>query len=171
MQCSLYRWKISQTLNNGSELNAATGRHVRHCDTCRAFYENALKLETGMSSPPEEDCPTLLHSKIMTSVRTARSTMPERASRVIPAWMPLLATLMLALTAGLFYMHAHQSSTADIVASVAIGEITAGKAKTTALLLNAPIAASEPIDRELRLLEKDIINARDFLNGMFCQIP
>ena len=53
MFCKHYRIKISESLDNGTELPAGTLKHIAKCKKCRQYYDNIKKLEVSLECEPE----------------------------------------------------------------------------------------------------------------------
>jgi len=57
MLCFLYRWRISGTFDNNSQLPPGCRRHLMRCDRCRTFFTSSLtlgerlSLEAAMAQP------------------------------------------------------------------------------------------------------------------------
>lgn len=49
MFCSIFRLMISHALDGDSRLSGTTEKHIRHCASCREFYETCLSLAEGLT--------------------------------------------------------------------------------------------------------------------------
>jgi len=56
--CPLYKWLISNALDNDAPLSTGVQRHVRRCAACRGFHELSLRLGESLTAQAREDvCP------------------------------------------------------------------------------------------------------------------
>lgn len=49
MFCSIFRFMISHAADSDSRLSETTEKHIRHCVSCREFYETCLSLGKGLA--------------------------------------------------------------------------------------------------------------------------
>lgn len=49
MFCSIFRLMISHAADGDNRLSEATEKHIRHCVSCREFYETCLSLGKGLA--------------------------------------------------------------------------------------------------------------------------
>lgn len=165
MKSWLFKFKLSNALNERKPLSAEFEKIVAYSKTAREIAESSFALDRDLKNQmPESKAPSSLHQSIMRAVRTeshARNTMTIFS----PRWIPVSSFACLVVLA--FVVAVHNSRTPS--RSVAQTEVRAFDAADSILQIGgnmvheAPDAAVSPLKDEMQAMHHDLDRTKDFL--------
>ena len=112
MFCSLYKWRISSSLDSDEPMSARLRRHLDRCPQCERFYRRCLEIGPRLtaeadSALAESDVSPALHAQILRHCREGRGQSAARPGgaqrrRRRPTLVAAAALLLLGILAALF---------------------------------------------------------------------
>ncbi len=103
MFCSIFRLMISHAVDGDSQLAGTAEKHIRHCASCREFYETCLSLGEGLTREAaisNEEVSERLSArvpKVMSRRRIDTYTVRLRLRPIVAAACVALIALMVVL--------------------------------------------------------------------------
>jgi predicted anti-sigma-YlaC factor YlaD len=164
----LYRWKISNAIDDDVVLSEQLRSHLLKCGACREFFNSSVSIaerlaEQAVVSSPE--IPPRLRRRIVSTISVKRRMRTERAStirlRVAAACMLLAAVLGLAGIAVL--NRGRESMPAADVGDTLKDVFATGQLAEEDLTVAIPSFLERPVSGELRNLADGTESAVQFL--------
>ena len=165
MKTWLTKLKISHALDQRKPLPPAAQQAVARSTDLRQFAENVLAVDRALTKTIPASAPENLHAGIMRAVRRAEPTRDNGwkiwRARLVPA-SAMVLLLLLALFGTIRSTSPPPGAAApDKAASLALASATLDAG--SALVRAAPEAALDPLATEMRRLDRDLINAQNYL--------
>ncbi len=174
MFCSIFRLMISHAVDGDSRLSGATQKHIRHCASCREFYEICLSLGEGLTREAtisNEEVSERLSARVLTAMHLRRTETYKVRMRLRP--MVAAACVALIVLTGVLLLlrqpekqQPNQYEKAvkvirDIVVSA--DNLAGGNLVKEQLPAGWPGLIEEPLANELNNLADDTESALRFL--------
>lgn len=159
MACSLHRWRITNAIESGEELNRKTARHLRDCGDCSEFLKEQDRLTEVLSSKKYlvmEDPSPHMRSKIMTSLPS--ESCEDKLEGFRWALAATLAMILLVAVLTPVYL-ADKGRPANASQEGPFDKLIEGKATAQRLVLAAPELSTQPLEAEISNLKADIEQA------------
>ena len=176
-------WKIRRTISNcvdaGVSLPAATQEHIAHCSACRDQYQSesaiARQLAADAAAHKREVSP-FLHAKIMASIHNPQHETVGYRSRLAPFWSLALGTACV-LLAGIVWLrnpallHPPTPHLANNQKPAATESALAIEWPKQFALRDLPARLDEPLETEMDRVVKDTRTAMNSLADNFLPEP
>lgn len=105
MFCSIFRFMISHTVDGNSRLSRTTEKHIRHCASCREFYQTCLSLGEGLTHEAaisNDEVSERLSARVLTAIHHQRPKTHKVRMRLLP--MVAAACLALIFLTGVLFL-------------------------------------------------------------------
>lgn len=164
MFCSIFRFMISHAADSDSRLSGATEKHIRHCASCREFYETCLSLGEGLAREAaisNEEVSEYLSARVLKGTSRRRTDTYTIGLRMRP--MVAAACMALIVLMGVLFLAVRRNGQ-DTNPS---GRVEPVAALRTLVGENFPAGwqglIKEPLANELNNLTNDTESALRFL--------